>query len=39
MALFFLVFLSMYVICGTMIRLFTMKYPDNPASRALMFAH
>lgn len=35
----FLTFLAMYLIAGTLIRLFTMKYPDNPVSNALMFAH
>jgi hypothetical protein len=39
MVLAFLMFLAMYVIAGTMIRLYTMKFPDNGLSRALQFAH
>lgn len=35
----FLTFLAMYLIAGTMIRFVTMKWPDNPASQALMYAH
>lgn len=32
-------FLALYVITGAFIRLFTLKFPDNPVSQALMFAH
>lgn len=35
----FLYFLAMYVIAGSLIRLITLKFPDNPVSTALMFAH
>lgn len=35
----FSMFFAMYVIAGTMIRMFTMKFPDNALSRALQFAH
>jgi hypothetical protein len=35
----FAMFLAMYVIAGTVIRLFTMKFPSNPLSSALLFAH
>lgn len=28
-----------YLIYGSMFRLLTMKYPDNPVSRAILFAH
>lgn len=35
----FMYFLAMYVIAGTLIRLFTMKFPDNPVATALTFAH
>jgi hypothetical protein len=35
----FVQFAAMYLLLGTMIRLFTMKLPDNPVSHALMFAH
>lgn len=35
----FLTFAAMYLILGTLIRLYTMKYPNNPVSNALMFAH
>lgn len=35
----FLYFLAMYVIAGTLIRLFTLKFPDNPVAQALTFAH
>jgi hypothetical protein len=39
MVIAFAMFLAMYVIAGTSIRLFTLKYPDNPVSTALQFAH
>lgn len=29
----------MYIIAGTLIRLFTLKFPDNPVATALTFAH
>jgi hypothetical protein len=35
----FATFLAMYLIAGTFIRLFTMKFPNSPVSNALMFAH
>ena len=35
----FLTFFAMYLIAGALIRIFTMKYPDNPISSALIFAH
>lgn len=35
----FLHFLALYLIAGALIRLFTMKFPDNPVSNALTFAH
>lgn len=35
----FCYFLAMYLIAGTLIRLFTLKFPDNPVATALMFAH
>lgn len=35
----FLYFAAMYLITGSLIRLITLKFPDNPASQALMFAH
>lgn len=35
----FLYFLAMYVIAGSLIRLFTMKFPDNAVAQALIFAH
>lgn len=30
---------AMYLIWGTIFRLFTMKFPDNPVAQAIMFAH
>lgn len=35
----FLYFLAMYLIAGTLIRLFTSTWPDSPVSRALIYAH
>lgn len=35
----FATFLAMYLIAGSIIRIFTMKFPDNPVSQALIFAH
>lgn len=35
----FMTFLAMYLIAGTLIRLFTLKFPDNAVSTALAFAH
>lgn len=35
----FLTFAAMYLILGTLIRLYTMKYPDNAVAHALTFAH
>lgn len=32
-------FVLLYLITGAGIRLVTMKFPDNPVSRALIFAH
>jgi len=32
-------FLALYLITGAVIRLFTLKFPDNRVSQALMFAH
>lgn len=32
-------FLALYLITGSVIRLFTMKWPDNAVSQALIFAH
>jgi hypothetical protein len=32
-------FLALYLITGAVIRLFTLKFPDNPVSTALIFAH
>jgi len=32
-------FLALYLITGALIRLFTMKFPDNPAAKAMTFAH
>jgi hypothetical protein len=32
-------FLALYLITGAAIRLFTLKFPDNPVSQALIFAH
>lgn len=32
-------FLALYLITGAGIRLVTLKFPDNPVSRALIFAH
>lgn len=32
-------FLALYLITGAAIRLYTLKFPDNPVSRALIFAH
>lgn len=32
-------FTLLYLLTGTAIRLVTMKFPDNPVSRALIFAH
>lgn len=39
MLIFGLMFLAMYLICGTLIRTFTLKFPDSPVSAALMYAH
>lgn len=35
----FATFLAMYLIAGTLIRFFTMKFPDSPVSAALLYAH
>jgi hypothetical protein len=35
----FLMFGAMYLIMGSLIRLFTLKFPDTKAAQALMFAH
>ena len=35
----FAYFLAMYLIAGTLIRLFTLKFPDTFISQGLMFAH
>lgn len=32
-------FLAMYLIAGTLIRLLTLKFPDNFVSQGLIFAH
>lgn len=32
-------FLALYLITGAVIRLVTLKFPDNPVSQALTFAH
>lgn len=32
-------FLALYLITGTLIRFVTLKFPDNPVSNALTFAH
>jgi hypothetical protein len=32
-------FLALYLITGTAIRLFTLKFPDTAVSHALAFAH
>lgn len=32
-------FAAMYLITGTLFRLFTMKFPDNPVAQAIIFAH
>jgi hypothetical protein len=39
MVMAFLMFVAMYVIAGSLIRLYTLKFPDNTLSRALQFAH
>lgn len=39
MTLFVILSAVAYLIYGTLFRLFTMKYPDNPVSRAILYAH
>lgn len=32
-------FLALYLITGAVLRLFQLKFPDNPVAQATMFAH
>jgi hypothetical protein len=32
-------FAALYLLTGALIRFFTLKFPDNPFSQALIFAH
>lgn len=39
MLAFALMFTAMYLIVGSTLRLITLKWPNSPASTAIMFAH